>query len=157
MKSAIFDRLEIMLLEVALTPSEVAIVNGEKGFIPDCIPSKELCLRIGGALTLVLERNAPVDLALSERDCWMFRERVNLFSSLGGNQALGLQLKAKLYGLLLQYAADKMVGEIPVVDTVEEPTAAEVRDALRERESASQDANPSPDGADNGAGDPACP
>lgn len=157
MKSAVFDKLELMLLEVSLSPSEVAIVGGEKGFIPDCIPSKELCLKIGSTLVLAVERNTPVELALSERDCWIFRERVNLFSSLGGNQALGLQLKAKLYGLLTQYEADRMVGEIPVMDTVEEPTAAEVRDALRERESASQDANPSPDGAGNGAGDPACP
>ena len=105
-----FDLYELMALEATLSPSEVSGGDG-KSLLPSSVPSKDLCLKIGSALVQAREAGGAVDLTLSEPECWILRERVSIFTSIGQRHDLGMAIKMKLYHLLLEYAFAREVGD----------------------------------------------
>lgn len=132
-----FSLYELLVIESVLTPTEAAM---EHQRAQDALmPSKELCLKVGSALLQARERDGEVVLALSEQECWVVRERVNIFASVGSKQDVGLTVKLKVYHMLLEYAFAQEVGDIEVSDH-NERSAREVRDALAHE----RDRNPNP-------------
>lgn len=126
-----FEKSELLLIELALTPSEVS--QGDGGLLPASITSKELCLKIGSALLDALETGTEVDICLTEMECWVLRERVNILASLGTRGDVGLLVKKKLYQALLAYDLEKQVGDIKESEKQERP-AKEVRSELASRD-----------------------
>ncbi|MBI2098566.1 MAG: hypothetical protein HYT49_02815 [Candidatus Wildermuthbacteria bacterium] len=130
MENISFDPYELMALESVLTPSEVT-ANAEKmGALT--VPTQDLCLKVGSALIEAREKGGEADLVLSEPECWILRERANIFMSIGQRHDVGLSIKLKLYHLLLDYAFEREAGEFETADHVER-SAGEVRDALAQQ------------------------
>lgn len=130
-----FSLYELLVIESVLTPTEAA--TDHQRAADSLIPSRDLCLKVGSSLLQAREREGEVVLALSEQECWVVRERVNIFASVGPRQDVGLTVKLKVYRMLLEYAFAQEVGDIEVADHVER-SAKEVRDALangRDRDS----------------------
>lgn len=144
-----FDLYELMALEATLSPSEVSAGEGKTP--SQAMPSRELCLKIGSALVQARETGGAVDLTLSEPECWILRERVSIFTSIGQRHDLGMAIKMKLYHLLLDYAFTREVGDLGTAEH-QERSAREVRDALgfpeqRNYSSSDKDADGPKDGA----------
>lgn len=125
----VFDKAQLMLMESALSPSEVS--QDRTGTSPSSLPSKELCLKVGSALIQALE-GVEAPLVLTEEECWTLRERVNIFTAVGERVDAGLTVKALLYQLLLQYAAEREAGDFSETD-YQGRSAQEVKNALEAR------------------------
>ena len=120
---------QLLILESMLTPSEVSLDKPEP--LPLGVPIKELCLKIGSALVQAA-KGQRVPLVLTETECWILRERVSIFTTVGTNQQEGLEIKLLLYKLLLEYAAEREVGTLLESDH-EELSLQEVRNELARR------------------------
>lgn len=78
MKIILLDRFDLLALESVLSPSAVNY-EGEE-FLSESVPSKETRLILGLALAQSEnEGGPPVEVYLSERECWAFVERRNVF------------------------------------------------------------------------------
>lgn len=127
-KSITLDEDELGLIESHLTPSEVGQV-GTDGFLPDNVPTRSFCLKIGSALAEAYNTKAPLEVALTQEECWILRERLSIYERIANRQNGGLLLKLKIYGLLQSFAAGFEDG--PQVE--EQLGAAEAKDRLREK------------------------
>ena len=104
-----FDRYELMLIEAALSPSTVSADSESLS----SSPSKELCLKVGSALEETIASSKPdyrTSLNLTEQECWILQERINIFASSGPRVDSGISIKRELYRALLEYAFDSSVG-----------------------------------------------
>lgn len=122
-----FDPHELMALESVLTPSEVS-TEAQKAQ-PQSAPTRDLCLKIGSALLQSREQGGEVIMVLTEQEVWLLRERISVFMAIGSRSDVGLSIKLKLYGLLLDYAFAREAGEFETADH-EERSAREVKNAL---------------------------
>ncbi|MBI2846824.1 MAG: hypothetical protein HYX82_02975 [Chloroflexi bacterium] len=72
-----------------------------------------LALKIGYALANVKEEDAAF-LSLSEKECWWFRETIDIFAFVGKTQTPeGYLIKTKLYAAILQFELESRADEIP--------------------------------------------
>ncbi len=123
-----FTEAELKLLEYRLTPSEIS-ASGDAGAPPDDVPSKELVLKVGAALLHALEGEREVEISLTERECWVLRERVMITDSMGQDPSAGLKVKGKLYRALMDFDLHNKVGEMPEARDYRDVTTEGVKHA----------------------------
>lgn len=148
-KAVRFGPYELMGIESVLAPSEAGAGAEAGKALPDTVPSRDLVRKIGSALLQAHESRGEVEVALTEREAWCLRERLSIFLSVGQRADVGLTVKLKLYGLLLEFDTARATGDLATADH-EERGRREVSDALLYMPG--RDGGAHPDGAGDNPG-----
>lgn len=124
------NRDELIFIDVALYPTEI---THQQELLDAYIPSKELAKKVGYALLETADSGGNTKLVLSENECWMLRERIDVRTGTSTRPKLGFELKCKLYEILLEFETDR--GVIEITDSLptgnrQEKTADDVKTLL---------------------------
>lgn len=115
-----FNVHELLKLEECLAPSEITAIGAGVSLeqIPFDIPDNVLVLKIAEGLSRALDlpvkntiNNTEVSIVLTDHECWIFRERVDIFVQISGIN-VGLTIKMKIYEALLSMDLERAASEL---------------------------------------------
>ncbi len=110
-KTVQFSISELLLLERVISYNAPRIVLGVPPITDDDLV--KMALQIGHALVSAKE-DEPVELCLTHKDCWLFREVISIFDRVGKSEvAEGYSIKTKLYAAILEFDLAAHVSDVP--------------------------------------------
>ena len=110
-KTIAFGGTELLLLEKALKFDSERAIFQTRSFQDG--EMTDLILKVAHAIVNAKE-DTPIDLALTMRECWFYREAISIFDRVGrGDVAEGFTIKTKLYDAILEFELEKHADEVP--------------------------------------------
>jgi hypothetical protein len=110
-KAIQFSINELLLLERVISYNAPRTVLGVPPITDDDLV--KMALQIGQALISAKE-DEPIELALTLKDCWLFREVISVFDRVGKSEvAEGFSIKSKLYEAILEFNLAAHVTDVP--------------------------------------------
>ncbi len=106
-----FSLNELLLLERALCYTAPRTILGTVPVTDDDLV--KLVLKVAHALT-VAKDDRPLDLTLTQKECWLYREMINIFDRVGRSEtAEGLSIKTKLYSAIIAFDLESHREDVP--------------------------------------------
>src|SRR3990167_10366088 len=110
-KAIAFGGTELLLLEKALKFDSERAIFQTRSFQDGEV--SDLILKVAHAIVNAKE-DTPIDLALTMRECWFYREAIGIFDKVGNSSpSEGFTIKTKLYDAILEFELEKHADEVP--------------------------------------------